>query len=260
LEGSEVIARGNARPARDLINARRSIRAFLDKAVDEAVLKEILATAARSPSGTNMQPWRVYVITGEARTTLIERVLAKRSVEPEREKGPRPFGEYDYNPEPLREPYKGRRSRVGWGLYELLQIAKGDRQASWTAAGRNFEFFGAPVGLIFTIDRYLQMGSWLDYGIFLQSIMLAARDFDLDTCAQASWRHYHDVVRTVVDIPENEIIVCGMSLGYADPEARANRLRSDREPVGSFATFVSKPKPDNATVGHPQEERIRASS
>ncbi len=128
---------------------------------------------------------------------------------------------------------------MGWSLYSLLGIAHGDRAASWVAAGRNFEFFGAPVGLIFTLDRYLGMGSWLDLGIFMQSIMLAARGEGLDTCCQAAWRHYHDVIRDVAPISDQEIVVCGMSLGHADPAAIANRLRSEREPVEGFARFVT---------------------
>jgi nitroreductase len=228
--------------ARDAILSRRSVRAFLDAPVDRAIVEEILTTAARAPSGTNMQPWRVYVVTGEARRQLTRLVIAKRDAEPERERGPRPFGEYDYNPEPLWEPYLSRRRKIGWDLYKLLNVTKGDRQASWVAAGRNFEFFGAPVGLIFTIDRSLERGSWLDYGIFLQSVMLAARDYALHTCCQAAWRHYHDVIRAVIDIPRDEIVVCGMSLGYADLDAPANRLRSDREPLENFARFVEAPK------------------
>jgi nitroreductase len=246
---------------RDALLGRRSVRAFLSTPVERVVLEQILSAASRSPSGTNMQPWRVYVVTGDARERLSSLVLATRDAEPDRERGPRPFGEYDYNPEPLAEPYKSRRSKVGWDLYKLLNVAKGDRRASWLAAGRNFEFFGAPVGMIFTIDRYLQKGSWLDYGIFLQSIMLAARDFDLHTCCQAAWRHYHDVIRTAIGIPENEVIVCGMSLGYADPNAPANLLRSEREPIESFVRFVdavhihSSPPPQS-----PQAEKAHAPS
>jgi nitroreductase len=236
------MSKKRSRAIRDALYGRRSVRAFLPTPVDREVLEQILTTASRAPSGTNMQPWRVYVVTGEARDHLVKAVLQKREEEPDRERGPRPFGEYDYNPEPLAEPYKSRRSKVGWDLYKLLDVAKGDRGASWRAAGRNFEFFGAPVGMIFTIDRYLQHGSWLDYGLFLQSIMLAAREFDLHTCCQAAWRHYHDVVRMIVDVPDNEIIVCGMSLGHADPDAAANRLRSEREPIESFVRFVEVAK------------------
>ncbi|MEW6121917.1 MAG: nitroreductase [Pseudomonadota bacterium] len=227
--------------AHDFIRDRHSIRAFRKTPVAPDVLRRILATAATSPSGTNMQPWQVYVITDDARDALVARVQAVRAVEPERERGPEPFGEYLYNPEPLEEPYRGRRKAVGWSLYSLLGIAKGDRAASWVAAGRNFEFFGAPVGLIFTLDRYLGMGSWLDLGIFLQSLMLAARAEGLDTCCQAAWRHYHDIIRQVAPIPDQEIVVCGMSLGYADPDAIANRLRSEREPVDAFTHFITAP-------------------
>ncbi|MGQ4274945.1 nitroreductase [Terrihabitans sp. B22-R8] len=222
-----------------LIAGRRSIRAFQPTPVPRDVLERILATAARSPSGTNMQPWHVYVLTGDARDELVARASRMRLAEPERERGPKPFGEYDYNPEPLADPYRTRRREVGWGLYNLLGITKGDRAASWTAAGRNFEFFGAPVGLIFTLDRELGLGSWLDLGIFMQSVMLAARGEALDTCCQAAWRHYHDVVRDVAGVPDAELIVCGMSLGYADPQAVANCLRSEREPVEAFTRFVS---------------------
>lgn len=225
--------------AHALIRGRHSVRAFLPTPVGGDVLRRILATAARSPSGTNMQPWQVYVLAGGARDALVERVRAVRAAEPERERGPQPFGEYVYNPEPLEEPYRGRRKAVGWSLYSLLGVAQGDRAASWVAAGRNFEFFDAPVGLMFTLDRTLGMGSWLDLGIFLQSVMLAARGEGLDTCCQAAWRHYHDVVRQVAPIPDREIVVCGMSLGYADKTAVANTLRSEREPVEAFARFIT---------------------
>lgn len=222
----------------ELLHKRRSVRSFLDKSVPREVIVDLLRAAARSPSGTNMQPWRVYVLTGEVKDRLSREVLAKREIEPHREKPPRPYGEYDYNPEPLFEPFLTRRRTVGFSLYQILGVAKGDRAASWVVAGRNFEFFGAPVGLIFTIDRSLQQGSWLDYGIFLQSLMLAANDVGLDTCAQAAWRHYHDIIRSLLILPDNEIVVCGMSLGYADKDAPANQLMTEREPVEGFATFL----------------------
>ena len=224
----------------ELLRKRRSVRSFLPEPVRKELLVELLAAAARSPSGTNMQPWRVYVLTGQAKDRLVREVLAKREQEPYRERPPKPFGEYDYNPEPLFEPYLSRRRTVGFALYQLLGVARGDRVASWSIAGRNFEFFGAPVGLIFTIDKSLQQGSWLDYGIFLQSLMLAAGDVGLDTCAQAAWRHYHDVIRPLCRVPENEIIVCGMSLGYGDKDAPANKLVTEREPVENFARFVDE--------------------
>lgn len=222
----------------DLLNERRSIRNFLPTPVPRETIVKILQAASRSPSGTNMQPWQVYVVTDEAKDSLVRNVLATRELEPHRERPPKPFGEYDYNPEPLFEPFLTRRRTVGFGLYQILGVAKGDRAASWIVAGRNFEFFGAPVGLIFTIDKSLQKGSWLDYGIFLQSIMLAAADCGLGTCAQAAWRHYHDIIRPLCRIPDNEIVVCGMSLGYADMDAPANKMVTEREPMEGFVRFV----------------------
>lgn len=222
----------------DLLNERRSTRGFLPTPVERELIVKILQAASRSPSGTNMQPWQVYVLTGDARDHLVRDVLAKRELEPHREKPPKPFGEYDYNPEPLFEPFLTRRRTVGFGLYQLLGVARGDRAASWVMAGRNFEFFGAPVGLVFTIDKALQQGSWLDYGIFLQSVMLAAADCGLGTCAQAAWRHYHDLIRPICRIPDHELVVCGMSLGYPDPDAIANKLITERVPVEGFTRFV----------------------
>lgn len=223
---------------RAALYSRRSVRAFLDKPVARATVQDILHAASRAPSGTNMQPWKVYVLSGEAKRALSARVAALRVKEPFREGGATVYGEYIYNPEPLFEPYVSRRRKVGWDLYRILGVAKGDKAGSFRAAGRNFEFFGAPVGMIFTIDRRLEKGSWLDYGMFIQSIMLAARDYGLDTCAQAAWRHYHDVLREHLRIPDGEIVVCGLSLGYADPSAPANTLKTDRETVEGFARFV----------------------
>jgi nitroreductase len=222
----------------ELLQKRKSVRGFLPTPIPKETLVELLNAAARSPSGTNMQPWRVYVLMGHAKEELTRQVMEKRRVEPHRERPPKPYGEYDYNPEPLFEPYLSRRRKVGFDLYGIFGIAKGDRDASWEVAGRNFNFFGAPAGLIFTIHRSLQRGSWLDYGIFLQSLMLSAADLGIDSCAQACWRHYHDVIRPLCAIPEDEIVVCGMSLGYADPQAPANRLVTEREPVDGFASFV----------------------
>jgi nitroreductase len=233
----------------ELLHKRRSVRSFLSTPVSREIIVDLLRAAARSPSGTNMQPWRVYVLTGDAKDRLVREVLVKRELEPHREKPPKPFGEYDYNPEPLFEPFLTRRRTVGFSLYQILGVARGDRAASWIVAGRNFEFFGAPVGLIFTIDRSLQQGSWLDYGIFLQSLMLAANDFGLDTCAQAAWRHYHDIIRPLCEIPDNEIVVCGMSLGYADEDAPANKLVTERESVESFATFFDAVDSRNSQTG-----------
>lgn len=227
-------------PVAKALAARRSVRAYLDRSVSREVVEEILSAASRAPSGTNMQPWRVYVVAGEAKAQLCKTVLERRAAEPHRERRPNPYGEYLYNPEPLFDPFLERRRRVGWELYRIMGVAKGDRAASWRESRRNFEFFGAPVGMIFTIDRRLTAGSFLDYGIFLQSIMLAAQDYGLDTCAQAAWRHYHDVLRARLRLPLDEIVVCGMALGYADLAVPANALRSEREPVSSFSCFFEE--------------------
>jgi nitroreductase len=221
----------------EAIYSRRSVRGYLQKPVARETLERIMVAAARAPSGTNMQPWRVYVVSGRAKEALISDVKETRVREPHRERAKPPAGEYEYNPEPLFEPYGSRRRKLGWDLYRLHGVAHGDRIASWEVAGRNFEFFGAPVGMIFSIDRKLQAGSWLDYGMFIQTLMLSARSHGLDTCAQAAWRHYHDVVRKHLEIPENELVVCGLSLGYADDKAIANQLRSEREPLELFCSF-----------------------
>jgi nitroreductase len=220
--------------------SRHSVRAFLPKPVDGDTIQRILDAAGRSPSGTNTQPWLVYVVTGVARDELCKRVLAKRDLEPEREQTGRPFGEYMYYSDPMTEPYISRRRKVGWELYRTLGVAKGDRAGSWAIAGRNYQFFDAPVGLIFTLSKDLEQGSWIDLGIFLQSIMLAAKGCGLDTCAQGAWAMYYDVVRECLGISSREVVVCGMSLGFADPDAPANTVRSEREPIQRFARFIEQ--------------------
>lgn len=213
------------------ITSRRSIRRFLPTPVSAAELSEILAVAARAPSGTNVQPWRVYALSGDRRAALSAAILHKHD-------GAGMDGrEFDYYPTEWREPWLSRRRKVGFGLYDLLGIAKGDKARMHEQAGRNFTFFDAPVGLIFTMDRILGRGMFLDYGMFLGNIMTAARARGLDTCVQAAFADYHATIREFLGIPENELLVCGMSLGHADPEAPENRLVTEREPVSAFTTF-----------------------
>jgi nitroreductase len=221
----------------EAIYSRRSTRGFQRTPVARQTLERMLLAAARAPSGTNMQPWHIYVTSGQAKDALVNDVRETRAREPQREQTKPPEGEYEYNPEPLFDPYGSRRRKLGWDLYSLHGVARGDRVASWEVAGRNFEFFGAPVGMILTMDRKLQAGSFLDCGIFLQTLMLAARACGLDTCPQAAWRHYHDVLRKHLEIPENQLVICGLSLGYADDGAIANKIRSEREPLEVFCTF-----------------------
>ncbi|MBA3032387.1 MAG: nitroreductase [Gammaproteobacteria bacterium] len=215
-----------------LIESRHSIRAFLPEAVPRQTIEQILATAARAPSGTNTQPWHVHVMTGTRRDQLVRAVCdAYDHTAADHEY------EYDYYPTEFFEPYLSRRRTVGFALYGLLGIAKGDRAAMQAQHRRNYEFFGAPVGLMFSIDRRLGKGSWLDYGGFLQNVMLAARACGYDTCPQAAWVQFHRVVSTQLALPNNEQLVCGMALGRADPAAPANRLVSERVTLAEFVQF-----------------------
>lgn len=208
---------------------RRSVRAFLPQPVDMALLDEVLHLAARAPSGVNMQPWQVHVITGTTLERLVEAVshafdAADASHTPE----------YAYYPSQFFEPYLTRRRQLGWSLYGLLGIPKGDTVAMRAQHRKNFAFFGAPVGLIFSIDRRLAQGSWLDYGMFLQSLMLAAQAHGLSTCVQAAWIDYHRIIGELLQFEEHQQLVCGMALGYADPAAPENCLISERVPVSEF--------------------------
>ncbi|CAG0975374.1 3-hydroxypropanoate dehydrogenase [Rhodocyclaceae bacterium] len=214
------------------IESRRSVRAYLDKPVDRAEIERILQVAARAPSGTNMQPWHVHVLTGRTLDALTAAVCAAFDTEPEAHEY-----EYDYYPAEFFEPYLGRRRKVGFDLYKLVGIAKGDTAAMRAQHRRNFEFFGAPVGMIFTIDRRLGKGSWFDYGMFLQNVMVAARARGLDTCPQAAWAQFHRVIAAQLALPPEQMVVCGLALGYADASHVTEQLVTERAPVSDFAVF-----------------------
>lgn len=214
------------------ITSRRSIRRFLPTPVPGGTVRDILAVAARAPSGTNMQPWRVYALGGARLAALTAALLAAHDA------GEAHEAEYRYYPEKFFEPYLSRRRKVGWDLYGALGIAKGDRAGMHAQHGRNYVFFDAPVGLIFTIDRDLEIGSWLDYGMFLQNICIAARGRGLDTCPQAAFAHYHRAIRAELGIAEREVVVCGMALGYADPRAPENNFPVERAAVDEFTDFL----------------------
>lgn len=217
------------------IASRRSVRAYLDRPVPRELVEEILEVAARAPSGTNTQPWQVIALTGAPKEALSRRILEANDdpaiAATHRE-------EYDYYPADWVAPYVDRRRKVGWDLYGLLGIEKGDRVRMHAQHGRNYRFFDAPVGLIFTIDRIMRQGSWLDYGMFLQNVMIAARARGLDTCPQAAFARYHRIVADCLRLPSERMLVCGMALGYADPEAPENRLVSEREPASAFTNFA----------------------
>ena len=218
----------------DAITSRRSLRAFLPTPVPRADIEAILAVAARSPSGTNTQPWKVHVLTGSAKDALSRDIEAafddpvQRATHTEA---------YAYYPTEWRSPYIDRRRKVGWDLYSLLGIAKTDKAAMHAQHARNYRFFDAPVGLMFTIDRVMQQGSWLDYGMFLQSVMVAARARGLDTCPQAAFTQFHRIIAQHLKLADDEMLVCGMSLGHADPDAVANQLVTERAPVAAFTLF-----------------------
>ena len=217
------------------ITSRRSIRAFLPTPVARDDIEQILDVAARAPSGTNTQPWKVYVLTGEKKRELTARIL---SVHADPEQARQHTEEYAYYPREWQSPYIDRRRKVGWDLYQLLGLTRDNKAGMAAQHGRNYAFFDAPVGLMFTIDRVMEQGSWLDYGMFLQNIMVAARGRGLDTCPQAAFTQYHTIIRAVLDLPDNEMVVCGMSLGYADPDKIENTLVTEREPLTNFVKFV----------------------
>lgn len=217
------------------ITSRRSVRAFLPTPVPRAVVEEILAVAARAPSGTNTQPWKVRVLSGAA---LARFTAALKAVHDDPEQAAKQQEEYAYYPRQWIAPYIDRRRKIGWDLYGLLGIGKTDKARMHAQHGRNYVFFDAPVGLIFTIDRVLEQGSWLDYGMFLQNIMVAARGRGLDTCPQAAFTPLHRVIAKELAFDEGEMLVCGMALGHADPGAVENTLVTEREPVAGFARFI----------------------
>lgn len=216
------------------ITSRRSVRAFLPDAVGRADVERILDVAARAPSGTNTQPWKVYVLTGATKQRLSDAILAAHG---DPALASQHSEEYPYYPRAWVSPYVERRRQVGMDLYALLGLTRDNKEGMHAQFGRNYRFFDAPVGLMFTIDRVMEQGSWLDYGMFLQNIMIAARGRGLDTCPQAAFTQYHRIIEEQLDLPAGEMVVCGMSLGYADPAKIENTLVTAREPVSGFARY-----------------------
>jgi len=217
----------------EAIASRRSVRGFLPTPVPRAVIEHILAVSARAPSGTNMQPWKVYVTAGAAKEKLTREILECYEAG-----GPKKLRSWKYYPDEFFEPYLSRRRTVGWGLYNLLGIAKGETEKMKAQRAENYRFFGAPVGMIFTIDDRLETGSWLDCGMFMENIMVAARGHGLHTCPQAAFADYHEIIRANLGIPENEMVICGMSVGYEDKSATANELRTERAALDDFTAFI----------------------
>lgn len=214
---------------RTAVVGRKSVRGFKPDPVPLEVVTQILEDAARAPSGTNTQPWRVHIAIGTARDRLVREVTAAASTSPQQ-------NEYDYMPDALPEPYLSRRRKVGFDLYGLAGIARGDMEGRKRQALKNYTFFGAPVGLFFTMDRRFEYGSWLDLGMFMQNVMIVARGYGLETCPQAAWIYYGPVVHKALPIPNDEILVSGMSLGHPDWSAVENALVTERAPASEFCT------------------------
>ena len=215
----------------DAVSQRRSVRAFKPDPVPLETVDRILSLAGRAPSGTNMQPWQVHVLTGAARDRLSEALVAAHY------DGAEHKNEYAYYPASFFEPYKARRRKVGWDMYGLLGIGKGDFEKTQAQHARNYMFFDAPVGLVFTINRDLEIGSWLDYGMYLQNIMILARTHGLETCPQAAFAGFHKIIREHIPVGDENIVVCGMSLGYADWEPPIAELLTEREPTSSYVKW-----------------------
>ena len=217
------------------ITSRRSVRAFLPTPVAREDIEAILDVARRAPSGSNTQPWKVYVLMGESKARLSESVLAAYD-HPEVDTLHRE--EYPYYPRTWIDPYQSRRRKVGWDLYGLLGIERADKERIHAQHARNFRFFDAPVGIIFTIDRVMEQGSWLDYGMFLEAVMVGARARGIDTCPQAAFTQFHRIIAEHLRLTDDEMVVCGMSMGYANPAAIENTLVTERAPVSDFTRFL----------------------
>jgi nitroreductase len=221
------------------MDSRMSIRAFTQKAVPRALLTAVLQSASRAPSGTNSQPWRVYVLQGEHRDSLVDQVCAAHdAIRANPALATQYKEEYDYYPEKWVSPYIERRRENGWGLYGLLGIGKGDKDKMHQQHQRNFRFFDAPVGLMFTLDRVMGRGSLVDYGMFLQNIMLAARGLGLHTCPQAAWNGFAKIILPHIGAGADEMLVCGMALGYADEANLVNTFRTPRIAVEEFTHWL----------------------
>ena len=218
------------------ITSRRSIRAYLPQPVAREDIAQILQVAGRAPSGTNTQPWKVYVLQGDPKRSLSDAILALHN-DPAQAR--QHNEEYAYYPTEWKSPFIDRRRKVGWDLYALLGLTRENKAGMAVQHGKNYDFFGAPVGLIFTIDRVMAQGSWLDYGMFLQNVMVAARGRGLDTCPQAAFTQYHRVIAAQLALPDHEMVVCGMALGYADVSKVENTLVTERMALDEFVKFIS---------------------
>jgi nitroreductase len=223
----------------DAITSRHSVRAFLNKAVDPQIIKDILTVASRAPSGTNTQPWKVYVVTGKKRDKIIEQVCkVQNAIFNQPELAEQYQETFAYYPEKWISPFIERRRENGWGLYGLLNIQKGDKEKMARQHLRNYELFDAPVALYFTVNKGMGIGAKMDISMMLQNVMVAAKARGLDTCPQAAWNHFHRIVLNELDAPEDEELVCTIALGYADPNEIINTFITPRLAVEEFTVFL----------------------
>jgi nitroreductase len=221
------------------ITSRMSVRAFLPQPVERDTVLHLLDLAARAPSGTNTQPWKVYVLQGASRDSLVAKVCAAHDAIRDDPTVATQYKEaYDYYPEKWVSPFIDRRRENGWGLYGLLGIGKRDKDKMHAQHQRNFRFFDAPVGLMFTLDRVMGRGSLVDYGMFMENLMVAARGHGLHTCPQAAWNGFASIILPHIGAGDDEMLVCGMSLGYADESHVVNTFRTPRVPAADFTTFL----------------------
>lgn len=216
----------------EAVRTRVSCRDFLDRPVPGAMLREILSLARQTPSGGNLQPWRVFVLTGAPLRALVDDVTA-RMAETRRGEG----AEYPVYPEHLKEPYRARRHQCGEDMYALIGVERADKAGRWRQFGRNFRFFDAPVGLFLYVDRQMGPGQWADLGMFLQTVMLLAREHGLHTCAQEAWAAWHRTVARHLDAPDELMLFCGLAIGYMNEAAPINGLKTERAPLGEIAEF-----------------------
>jgi nitroreductase len=216
----------------EAVQARRSTRAFLARPVPRPIVEEMLTLAARAPSGGNLQPWRVDVLTGEPLEALKTAVRESLAAQPAGE-----GLELTIYPSPLPEPWRSRRHLSGEALYGTMAIPREDKAARLAQFARNYEFFGAPVGLFFSLDRLFDRPQWAHLGMFMEALMLLAEERGLATCPQEAWAAVHRTVAGQLDLPAERILYCGMALGYADEAAPINALATERVPLPDFATF-----------------------
>jgi nitroreductase len=226
-------------PVDAAITSRMSARAFTQQTVAKALIEQILEVSSRAPSGTNTQPWKVYVLQGASRDSLVHKICtAHDAVRANPELSNNYKEEYDYYPTQWISPFIDRRRENGWSLYGLLGIGKADKDKMHAQHQRNYKFFDAPVGLMFTVNRVMGRGSLLDVGMLLQNVMVSARGHGLHTCPQAAWNGFANIIMPHIGAGEDEMLVCGMALGYADESDKVNTFHTPRVPVAEFTTWL----------------------